>query len=112
MEHNIFRNINSELNDFTGNEQYYRHFLGKLFTDGVHHLREIFKCFWLIDDIMVYATTTVTDEIQVWRLKRVLTIKITLLLIELIVSIWYARMVMITFCFPSRFHSVILRVTK
>jgi hypothetical protein len=75
MEHKIFRNINHELSYFTGTDQYYKHFLGNLFTDGIYFLRENFKCFWLIDDIMIYATTTVTDEFQVWRLKRVLTME-------------------------------------
>ncbi|PWV55566.1 DUF6876 family protein [Chitinophaga sp. S165] len=70
MEQTNFRNVNRELSGFTGTSQYYKHFLGNLFTDGIYHLREKFQCFWLVDDIMAYVKTAVTDEFQVWRLKR------------------------------------------
>lgn len=75
MEHKNFRNINDELSAFTGTTQYYKHYLGKLFTDGVHYLQQKYICYWLIDDIMIHAGAKVKDEFQVWRFKRELTME-------------------------------------
>ncbi|NQE36740.1 hypothetical protein E5S67_04505 [Microcoleus sp. IPMA8] len=39
------------LQHFCGSEQYYRHFLGLCYTDGVKYLAENAQCFWLLDAI-------------------------------------------------------------
>jgi hypothetical protein len=37
------------LQHFGGSEQYYRHFLGLCYTEGVKYLAENAQCFWLLD---------------------------------------------------------------
>ncbi|MEG4805408.1 hypothetical protein QUB63_32585 [Microcoleus sp. ARI1-B5] len=39
------------LKHFCGTEQYYKHFLGIRYTDGVKYLAENAQCYWLIDAI-------------------------------------------------------------
>lgn len=39
------------LQHFCGSEQYYRHFLGLCYTEGVKYLAENAQCFWLLDAI-------------------------------------------------------------
>lgn len=39
------------LQHFCGTEQYYKHFLGIRYTDGVKYLAENAQCYWLIDAI-------------------------------------------------------------
>jgi hypothetical protein len=39
------------LKQFCGTEQYYKHFLGIRYTDGVKYLADNAQCFWLIDAI-------------------------------------------------------------
>jgi hypothetical protein len=76
MEQNkTVRDTNKELHGFTGTENWYKHrFTGKLFTDGIHHLRETYSCFWLIDDILLFSTK-INEPFQVWTLKRVMTME-------------------------------------
>jgi len=39
------------LKHFGGTEQYYKHWLGIQYTDGIKYLAENAQCFWLIDAI-------------------------------------------------------------
>lgn len=39
------------LQHFCGSEQYYKHWLGLCYTDGVNYLAENAQCLWLIDAI-------------------------------------------------------------
>jgi len=43
-----------DLSQFTGSETFYRHSLNKsiIYTDGVSHIAEEAKAYWLIDSIM------------------------------------------------------------
>jgi hypothetical protein len=56
---------------YTGTEQYHRHFLGLLFTDGVQQLAEMAECYWLIDVIASHQTRkldTACDGFQLWTI--------------------------------------------
>jgi hypothetical protein len=62
----------SELANFTGSENWYRHWLGKvLFTDGVKHVADQAGAYWLIDEIAISQTRPKVraEEFQVWTLK-------------------------------------------
>lgn len=66
------------LRQFHGTEQYYRHWLGYLYTDGVHHVAQEGGANWLLDAIFSYRRKEV---FQIWELrvssdkKAVLTMK-------------------------------------
>ena len=55
-----------ELSQFTGTEQYHRHFTGLLFTDGVAYMAEQGGAFWLIDIVASYRRK---EPFQIWELK-------------------------------------------
>lgn len=44
-----------EARQFSGTDNWYKHFLGIVFTDGVSFLREQLECHWLIDDIAIFS---------------------------------------------------------
>jgi hypothetical protein len=59
----------ADLNQFTGTEQYYRHWLkGIVYTDGVKFVAESAGAFWLLDIVASYQP--VDAEFQVWRLQK------------------------------------------
>lgn len=65
--------IQQQLAQHIGTTQYYRHALNPqlLLTDGVHHLRELAKACWLIDDIAAYLPMIIArhpDDFYVIRL--------------------------------------------
>ena len=56
-----------ELNQFTGTENYYRHWIGGyVYTDGVKYLAEVGKCYWLIDAVFSYRRS---EPFQIWSLE-------------------------------------------
>ena len=55
-----------ELRQFTGTEQWYKHYLGGLFTDGVKYMAGKAGAFWLLDVIFSYRRK---EPFQVWTLK-------------------------------------------
>ncbi len=55
-----------ELNQFTGTENYYKHWLGKVYTDGVKYMAEKAGAYWLLDAIFSYRRK---EPFQVWILK-------------------------------------------
>ncbi len=62
----------SDLDQFIGTSQYYRHWTGLLdYTDGVHYLAEQAGAYWLIDAIGSYQIPPRIRElpIQFWRLR-------------------------------------------
>ena len=62
----------ADLANFTGSEQWYRHFLGKsLFTDGVKYVADQAGAYWLLDEIAINQTRAKVraEEFQVWVLK-------------------------------------------
>ena len=66
--------IQSGLAYFTGTQNWYKHWLGLLYTDGIKYLVEEAQCYWLIDAIASYQTRKfLQDEdlrdFQIWRLE-------------------------------------------
>jgi len=63
----------SDLDNFTGTENWYRHGLmpNVLYTDGVRYLAEHAQAHWLIDKIasLQLLPNIKGEEFQVWRLK-------------------------------------------
>jgi hypothetical protein len=62
----------SELANFTGSENWFKHWLGKmLFTDGVKFIADSAGAYWLIDEIAISQTLPKVraQEFQVWVLK-------------------------------------------
>ena len=64
--------LQSELDQFTGTEHYYKYLCGTKLTDGVMHLANEAGCFWLLDIIASYQTTDLmkAEDFQVWTLKK------------------------------------------
>jgi hypothetical protein len=60
------------LDQFIGTTQYYRHWLGTLYTDGVQFLAENAGAYWLLDAISSHQPRAMKDErlreFQLWRL--------------------------------------------
>lgn len=63
----------SDLRQFTGSEQWYRHSLVRkvLYTDGAQYVAETGGAYWLIDEIAFGQSepSVTAEEFQVWRLK-------------------------------------------
>jgi len=59
----------SELHQFTGTENWYQHWLGFTYTDGVKYLAQQAGAYWLIDAIGSYQKASIKEiTIQFWRL--------------------------------------------
>ena len=56
------------LNKFCGTENYYKHFTGGFYTDGVKYVAETAGAYWLLDAIFSYARR---EPFQIWTLKLV-----------------------------------------
>lgn len=63
---------NSDLANFTGTEQIYRHNLVRhiRYTDGVHHVAEVGEAYWLLDKIACAQIERrhAEQEFQLWTL--------------------------------------------
>jgi hypothetical protein len=62
----------SELRQFTGSEQFYRHWLRSIvYTEGVHYLAEKAGAHWLLDVIASWQLDrkVKAEPFQVWKLK-------------------------------------------
>jgi len=62
--------LEQALRQFTGTEEYHRHWLGRItFTEGVHFLAEKAGAFWLIDLIASHQDRRLSnEEFQIWAL--------------------------------------------
>ena len=63
----------SDLTQFTGTEQYYRHGLNRrvLFTDGAKYVADTAGAYWLLDEIALiqpYNKLVAAEKFQVWKL--------------------------------------------
>jgi len=69
-EINKRNDLEKELRSFIGTEQYYKHQLGVMYTDGVQFLAEKAGAYWLIDAIASYQTKRIVFEypFQIWTL--------------------------------------------
>ncbi|MGH9614266.1 MAG: DUF6876 family protein [Bryobacteraceae bacterium] len=64
----------SDLLQFTGSENWYRHSLNRavLFTDGAQYVAERGGAYWLLDAIAIaqaHVKAVAAEEFQVWTLK-------------------------------------------
>ena len=57
-----------DLVQFTGTTQYYKHWLGYNYTDGVQYLAEKGQCYWLLDAIFSYQDDQSHVPFQLWKL--------------------------------------------
>lgn len=57
-----------ELDQFTGTEYYYKHWLGYKYTDGVKYLAQKAGAFWLIDAVCSYQYKFKNIDFQLWEL--------------------------------------------
>lgn len=57
----------SDLDQFTGTENYYKSAFGLLYTDGIAFMAEKAGAYWLIDAIASYHRK---EHFQVWTLRR------------------------------------------
>lgn len=69
METEQIQNLNQELRNFTGTTQYFKHFTGLLYTDGVKYLAGKVGCYWLIDVIASYQHKLRNISFQLWEIK-------------------------------------------
>lgn len=69
MEHISEEKLKAELAGFTGTENYYKHFTGMLFTDGVKFLADKAGAYWLIDIVASYQCKLKNIGFQLWTLK-------------------------------------------
>ena len=64
--------IRASLQQFTGTTQYFRHWSGMRFTDGVQFLAESAQAYWLIDVVASWQPEALRDsslqEFQLWEL--------------------------------------------
>ena len=63
--------ILNTLNQFTGTEHYYKHFMGLTYTDGINYLAESCECYWLLDIVASYQSDTKMKKqpFQVYKMK-------------------------------------------
>ncbi len=60
----------SDINHFYGTENYYKHWLGILYTDGLKYVADEASAHWLIDAIASYQSKLRQEEFQHWTLKQ------------------------------------------
>ncbi|HEY7116907.1 MAG TPA: hypothetical protein VH475_09990 [Tepidisphaeraceae bacterium] len=62
--------LKAELSGFTGTTQYFRHWLGLNYTDGVKHLADRVGAHWLIDAIASWQpeASRIDRHFQLWEL--------------------------------------------
>lgn len=61
--------IKAELRLFTGTQNYYKHFTGIKFTDGIAFLAEKCNCFWFLDIVASYQHELKDVPFQIWKLE-------------------------------------------
>lgn len=64
--------LQTDIAQFTGTDQYYKHFTGLLYTDGIQFVAEKYGAYWLIDAIASYQHTIKDPglkEFQLWKLR-------------------------------------------
>lgn len=64
----------TELDQFTGSEQWYRHAINRkvLLTDGAKYVADNAGAYWLLDEIAIiqrHEPRVAAEEFQVWKLK-------------------------------------------
>ena len=61
----------NDLEQFTGTENHYKHWLGYKYTDGIKYLADKYSCYWLLDAIFSYNTKKFQTKhrFQIWEIK-------------------------------------------
>lgn len=62
-----------DLNHFTGSDEFYQHWLGGVYTQGVLHMADTGGAHWLIDAIYSHQLTkeVKAEEFQLWELTKI-----------------------------------------
>ena len=63
------REIRAGLSQFIGTLNYYRHFTGIKFTDGIKFLADKCGCYWLLDVVCSYQHKLKNVKFQIWSIK-------------------------------------------
>ena len=58
------------LDQFTGTEHYYKHWLGLTYTDGMAYVAETMGAYWLIDLVASHQPKLRGEGFQVWTLSK------------------------------------------
>jgi hypothetical protein len=69
MKKEEINKIKAQLEQFTGTENYYKHFTGIKYTDGVLFLAEKLNCFWFLDIIASYQYKLRDVPFQIWKVQ-------------------------------------------
>lgn len=69
MKKEEIEKIKAQLQQFTGTENYYKHFTGIRYTDGVLFLAEELNCFWFLDIIASYQHKLRDVPFQIWKVQ-------------------------------------------
>lgn len=66
------KNANNNFREYTGTANWYRHFTGMLYTEGVQAVAEDYQAYWLIDLVFSHQTSPKVKKqpFQKWLLKR------------------------------------------
>ena len=62
FDQSVTANLELNLKQFTGTEQYHIYHSGTVLTDGVLYLAEVGKCFWLMDVFASHLAEISTDH--------------------------------------------------
>jgi len=57
------------LTGFTGTENWYKHWLGFKYTDGVKYMADVSGSYWLLDVVGSYQPQLSRAEFQIWRMQ-------------------------------------------
>ena len=71
MEQAVLKDLNNEFADFTGTENYYRHWLQEfVYTDGIRAMAEKYRAYWLIDIPFSYQSKpkVAGEKFQIWTI--------------------------------------------
>jgi len=60
--------LKTELDGFTGTTKYHRNWLGMHYTDGIEHLANRARAYWLIDAIASWQYRMKSIDLQIWEL--------------------------------------------
>jgi hypothetical protein len=73
METTARKNANDNYEQFTGTENWYKHWLGLRYTDGVKQVADDYGAYWFIDLIGSHQNDPKVraEGFQVWKLSRV-----------------------------------------
>ena len=63
-------NANEHLKEHTCSDNYFKHYFGTVFTDGVKALCDKFSCYWFLDVVTSYQPKLRSAEFQVWTLTK------------------------------------------